>query len=111
MRERAEQVGGTLEVRSAPGEGTRLLLTVPRFVPTVEDADGASLQHVRLLLADDHPLFLDGLRNLLVARGLNVIGVAHDGNEVQEKARATPRRGGDGREHAEVRRVDGHPRH
>lgn len=88
MRERAELVGGTLEVRSAPGEGTRLLLTVPRFVPTVEDADGASLQNVRILLADDHPLFLDGLRNLLVARGLNVIGIAHDGNEVQEKARA-----------------------
>ncbi|MEJ5312425.1 MAG: response regulator [Anaerolineae bacterium] len=88
MRERAEQVGGTLEIRSAPGEGTRLLLTMPRFVPTVGNAESASLQHVRLLLADDHPLFLDGLRNLLTARGLNVIGVAYDGIEVQEKARA-----------------------
>ncbi len=88
MRERAEQIGGTLEVHSAPGEGTHLLLTVPRFVPTVEDADGAQLQDVRLLLADDHPLFLDGLRNLLVARGMNVIGLAYDGLEVQEKARA-----------------------
>ncbi len=88
MRERAEQVGGTLEVRAAPGEGTRLLLTVPRFVPTVGDAQDTSLQHVRLLLADDHPLFLDGLRNLLIARGLNVVGMAYDGYEVQEKARA-----------------------
>lgn len=88
MRERAEQIGGTLEIRAAPGEGTRLLLTVPRFVPAVGNADGASLQDVRILLADDHLLFLDGLRNLLVARGLNVIGIAHDGDEVQEKARA-----------------------
>mgnify|MGYP000119238812 CR=1 FL=1 len=88
MRERAEQVGGTLETHSTPGEGTRLLLTVPRFIPTVEDVNGAQLQDVRILLADDHPLFLDGLRNLLVARGLNVVGMAYDGNEVQEKARA-----------------------
>ena len=88
MRERAEQVGGTLEIRAAPGEGTRLLLTVPRFLPIVEDTDGASLQDVRILLADDHPLFLDGLRNLLIARGLTVVGVAQDGREVVEKARA-----------------------
>ncbi len=88
MRERAEQIGGTLEIRSTPGEGTQLLLTVPRFLPTVKDADSERLQHVRLLLADDHPLFLDGLRNLLTARGMNVIGLAYDGIEVQEKARA-----------------------
>ncbi len=88
MRERAEQIGGTLEIRSATGEGTQLLLTVPRFLPTVEDTDGERLQDVRLLLADDHPLYLDGLRNLLTARGMNVIGLAYDGVEVQEKARA-----------------------
>jgi signal transduction histidine kinase len=29
MRERAEEVGGTVEVRSLPGEGTRVLITVP----------------------------------------------------------------------------------
>jgi signal transduction histidine kinase len=29
MRERAEEVGGTVEVRSVPGEGTRVLITVP----------------------------------------------------------------------------------
>lgn len=43
---------------------------------------------MRVLLADDHPLFLDGLKNLLEARGIDVAGVAHDGLEALEKARA-----------------------
>jgi signal transduction histidine kinase len=29
MRERASEVGGTVEIRSAPGEGTRVVVTVP----------------------------------------------------------------------------------
>ncbi len=43
---------------------------------------------MRLLLADDHPLFLDGLRNLLDAHGFEVVGAARDGLEAVEKARA-----------------------
>jgi DNA-binding NarL/FixJ family response regulator len=43
---------------------------------------------MKILLVDDHPLFLDGLRNLLTARGQQVIGTAHDGIEALEKARA-----------------------
>lgn len=43
---------------------------------------------MRVLLADDHPLFLDGLKNLLVLRGIEVVGTATDGNDVLEKARA-----------------------
>lgn len=43
---------------------------------------------MRILLADDHPLFLDGLKNLLTIRGLEVVGTAHDGFEALEKARA-----------------------
>jgi two-component system NarL family response regulator len=43
---------------------------------------------VKLLLADDHPLFLDGLCNLLTAHGFEVIGLARDGVEAVEKARA-----------------------
>ncbi|MGZ8805279.1 MAG: sensor histidine kinase, partial [Microbacterium sp.] len=30
IRERVEQFGGTVEVRSAPGEGTRLTVAIPR---------------------------------------------------------------------------------
>jgi len=43
---------------------------------------------VKLLLADDHPLFLDGLRNLLAAQGYEIVGSARDGFEAVEKARA-----------------------
>lgn len=43
---------------------------------------------MKVLLVDDHPLFLEGLRNLLAARGIEVVGTANDGLEALEKARA-----------------------
>lgn len=43
---------------------------------------------MRLLLVDDHPLFLDGLRNLLVGRGVDVVGTAQDGFEALAQVRA-----------------------
>lgn len=43
---------------------------------------------MRLLLVDDHALFLEGLRNLLEARGVQVLGAAHDGLEALEQTRA-----------------------
>ncbi len=43
---------------------------------------------MKMLLVDDHPLFLDGLKNLLSIRGIEVVGTARDGMEALEKARA-----------------------
>lgn len=43
---------------------------------------------MKVLLADDHPLFLDGLRNLLTAHGIAVVGTARDGLEALEQVRA-----------------------
>ncbi len=43
---------------------------------------------MKILLADDHPLFVLGLRNLLASRGIEVLGTARDGLEAFEKARA-----------------------
>jgi DNA-binding NarL/FixJ family response regulator len=43
---------------------------------------------MRLLLVDDHPLFLEGLRNLLTGRGYQVVGTARDGYEALAAARA-----------------------
>jgi len=43
---------------------------------------------MKVLLVDDHPLFLEGLQNLLAARGIEVVGTAGDGLEALEKARA-----------------------
>ena len=42
---------------------------------------------MKILLVDDHPLFLDGLKNLLAGRGLKVAGTARDGMEALEQAR------------------------
>ena len=42
---------------------------------------------MKTFLVDDHPLFLDGLKNLLNLRGIEVVGTAHDGMEALEKAR------------------------
>lgn len=42
---------------------------------------------MRVLLADDHPLFTDGLKNLLTLRGLQVVGTARDGLEALLLAR------------------------
>ena len=42
---------------------------------------------MRVLLADDHALFRDGLRSLLEARGVDVIGEARNGREAVDQAR------------------------
>jgi DNA-binding NarL/FixJ family response regulator len=43
---------------------------------------------VRVLIVDDHPLFAEGLKNLLTERGIDVVGIAHDGHEAIARARA-----------------------
>lgn len=43
---------------------------------------------MKILLADDHALFKEGLRNLLTARGIEVVGMANDGLEALAQSRA-----------------------
>src|ERR671930_1584205 len=42
---------------------------------------------MRVLIADDHPLFRDGLRSLLEARGIEVVGEARNGREAVDLVR------------------------
>ncbi len=42
---------------------------------------------MKVLLADDHPLFMEGLQTLLTIRGVDVVGAARNGLEALEKAR------------------------
>ncbi len=84
MRERAEGVGGSLDVRSQPGSGTQVVVRLPRRLAASADA---AMRGLRVLLADDHDLYVQGLRNLLTARGVRVVGVAHDGLEALALAR------------------------
>lgn len=46
------------------------------------------MESMKVLLVDDHPLFLEGLRNLLTARGIEVVGTASNGLEALGQARA-----------------------
>ena len=45
------------------------------------------LTTLRILLVDDHNLFLEGLTNLLASEGIPVVGTAHDGFEALNMAR------------------------
>lgn len=92
MRERAEAIGAGLQVRSAPGAGVQVTVRVPlgNGVPSRPVAlpiEEAAVVGLRVLLADDHPLFLDGMRNMLTVRGVEVVGMALDGIEAQDLAR------------------------
>jgi len=85
MRERAESVCGEIEVRSAPGSGTAVIVRMPVSLAPISQ-DGLD-KSIRVLLVDDHPLYLEGLHSLLAARGLSVVGQAHDGLQALEQAR------------------------
>lgn len=91
IRERAENVGGRMEIYSEQNKGTRLVINLPcllRLTPVLDDDDLRIVHGRRILLVDDHPLFLEGLGNLLRMRGLTVVGMAHDGLEAESMAQA-----------------------
>jgi PAS domain S-box-containing protein len=81
MHGRAQEVGGTVAIESAPRQGTRITARLPRRL-----SNGEALA-ARILIVDDHPLFIDGLKNMLAAHGVHVIGAAQDGMEGRELAR------------------------
>jgi two-component system CheB/CheR fusion protein len=98
IRQRMAVVGGYLEIDSEPGKGTRVEISVPveqqegqaesglaaasESPPKEEDDSG-----VRVLLADDHHIFREGLRSLLEGKsGISVVGEAADGAEAVERA-------------------------
>ncbi|WP_097655213.1 helix-turn-helix transcriptional regulator [Candidatus Chloroploca asiatica] len=87
MEERARELGGGVEIYTAPGLGTRILVTC--HLERVEEEPLATLptRPLRVVLVDDHPMFLEGLRNFLTAHGMQVIGTGSDGEEAQMLAR------------------------
>ena len=57
-------------------------------MPDSPPSPSSALSHLRVLLVDDHALFLEGLRNLLALKNIEVLGTASDGLEALEKARS-----------------------
>lgn len=78
MVERAELVGGTVEVESTPGWGTRVRASIPRGAPPDEAASD-----IGVLVVDDHPMTRAGLVRTLAApgRGIRVVGEAATGDQ------------------------------
>lgn len=58
---------------------------------------------MKVLLTDDHPLFLDGLEDLLASHGFEVVGTARRIGGRRKGACAAPRRDPDGYSHAAAR--------
>ncbi len=56
-------------------------------MPDLQRPPILSSSPLRVLLVDDHALFLEGLRNLLVSEGIEVVGLALDGLEALAQAR------------------------
>ncbi len=82
MHDRVSEIGGRLQVDSAPGAGTRVIVHMPLRRP-----ETTFEQSLRVMIADDHPLFLEGIRSMLIARGMVVVGTATDGLQAIEQAR------------------------
>jgi len=105
MRERAALVGGDLSVESWPEDGTRVIVKVPAAPPAARSIGGigrkraevvrmaegtkvrgSSQDVITVLIADDHPMVREGLRSMLDAQGIEVIGEATNGAEAVERA-------------------------
>jgi CheY-like chemotaxis protein/anti-sigma regulatory factor (Ser/Thr protein kinase) len=105
ITERLDLIGGQMQIESAPGQGSRFILTVPtrtaaapaagsetRSLPLGErsrrEARPAEGFRVRVLLADDHAVMREGLAGLLGQEsGFEVVGQASDGQAAIELAR------------------------
>lgn len=105
IRERLTLLGGTLDVRSAPGAGATFTLRAPAGATAAGAAVAreasaiartasagvtqAATRPLRILLADDHALVRDGLRELFTGSPqLEVVGEAADGLQALEQAHA-----------------------
>ncbi|HKY32546.1 MAG TPA: PAS domain S-box protein [Candidatus Polarisedimenticolia bacterium] len=99
LRERAEALGGSLEIESRPGRGTVVRLTAPlgppeeaaARAPEAPRADETRAERpvqqadelkIRVLVADDHKIVREGLTALLSNQDdIEAVGQAADGEE------------------------------
>ncbi len=105
LKERSRHIGCRLEIESAPGQGCRVTLSIPRdlfseeapvkvqsgparpdaITPDRKSPDGSG--NLRVLIADDHNVMRKGLIQLIAGHPeIQVVGEAADGREAVEKA-------------------------
>ena len=106
LRERARSVGGTLRIDSAPGQGSRFVLSVPVSLakaeaslpsaPAVEDRKPAPARTapaeaeagIRVLFVDDHQVMRQALIRMMEGNpGIEVVGEASNGWEAVDQVR------------------------
>ncbi len=109
VRERMQLIGGNMEMDSAPGKGSRFVLTAPLTALVAPATSTASTRIVempagertlpanrprsgtpiRVLLADDHIVMREGLARLLSQEpDITIVGQAADGQEAVRLAAA-----------------------
>ncbi len=97
MRERAALLGGDFRIESAPGKGTKIAVSVPVVPPEAPVIGRKKVEEVAMtearknresgrggitvVIADDHPMVREGLRSMLDADGIEIIGEAANGTE------------------------------
>lgn len=104
IRERLEYMGGTFEIESKPGEGSRFVLSVPVVAsaanePKLQEMPALPEEHptgtihpdprrkIRVMLADDHAVVRQGIANLLADEpDIETVGQAADGQEAVDLA-------------------------
>ncbi len=105
VRERLDLVGGRLEIESAPGKGSRFVLTAPvGALPEVQPEPLAATERsqdsqaarvsmptrdapIRVLVVDDHAVTREGLKHMLgLESDIQIVGQAANGLEAVELA-------------------------
>ncbi|MDR4493491.1 MAG: chemotaxis protein CheB [Nitrospirales bacterium] len=95
IQERIHGVGGECDIQSSIGAGTRVRMRIPLSVespasrptsssrPIIHFDDKEKLEGViRVVIADDHPIFREGLRTLLgPCSDIQVVGEAENGEQ------------------------------
>jgi CheY-like chemotaxis protein len=101
LRERIEHLGGSVEIESAPGKGTRVTLCarvgdMPAQIarearPLAQQGAYRVLttepQKIRILIVDDHAMVREGIASILgQTPDIEVVGEAADGEQAIEQA-------------------------
>ncbi len=76
MRERAELIGGTFNIRSVVGEGTTLTLSLPQQSDAPQPPIAIPNDTIHVYIVDDHAMVREGLKSMLIAPNISVVGEA-----------------------------------